>query len=216
MQHHHAYILFANSLEESLLPIAYKVPSMDVFHVNTQRLSIDEVRSLTTLSLQRPFEGDTRVFIIVTKDIAIEAQNALLKLFEEPPLHARFFLVLPSTAFLLPTLRSRVAVFENDSDSDSDSEGVVVSDADKNDVFASFLSMNHAERMLAISDHTKEKDPVWIEAILRGCERWAHMHAQTHTSMLTGILMVRQYIDSKGASAKMLLEELALLLPYKE
>ncbi len=212
MQHHHSFIVFANSLEESALPLAYKVPSMDIFHVNVPRLAIDDVRSLTTLSLQRPFEGDIRVFVIATKDIAIEAQNALLKLFEEPPSHARFFLVVPVTIFLLSTLRSRLASF----DRTEDIEIEIAREADKNDAFASFLSASYAERIVTIGDHTKEKDPVWIEAILRGCEDWAHSHARTHTAMLTGILIVRNYIDSKGASSKMLLEELALLLPYKE
>ena len=202
---HHAYVLFANSLEESVLPEHLRSASTDIVHVIVPRLSIDEVRSLTALSVQRPFEGDIRVFVIVASDIAIEAQNALLKLFEEPPKHVVFYVVVPPTTFLLPTLRSRLVVLE-------DSKGGHTRDAT---AFTSFISSSYAERLNAIVEHTKEKDPVWIEAIVHGCESWAHEHIPKEQELLKALLLVRSYIDFKGASAKMLLEELALSLPYK-
>jgi len=42
--------------------------------------------------------------------LTIEAQNALLKTFEEPPLHTRIYLVSQGSATLLPTILSRCQV----------------------------------------------------------------------------------------------------------
>jgi DNA polymerase III delta prime subunit len=201
---HHAYLYFADGLEASTVPEEYKTQSVDVTHITSLRFSIDDARELTRTSQWQPFEGSARVFVIVTNDVAIEAQNALLKLFEEPPVHAQFYLVLKPSAFLLPTLYSRLSVAR-----------AIGTDAgaDSNPSFETFESSSYADRIATIAEKTKEKDSVWIEDIVRGCEVYTTRSLKNKTTLLQGLVFVRTSIGSKGASSKMLLEELALTLP---
>jgi len=205
MQTHHAYLVQATSLAQADIPERYKTPSVDTLHITRELFSIDDARELTVLAQNQPFADDTRVFVIVAHDIAVEAQNALLKLFEEPPTYARFYVVLGSTAFILPTLRSRLAQLE-----DNGTHAVL-----ENTAFASFKSASYGNRIAEIAEKVKQKDADWIESILQGYEEYASKPRDTNKTMLQNILFVRTYIRSKGASAKMLLEELALSLPIK-
>ena len=108
MNEHHAILIFADSLALSGIPDAYLEQGADVLHLIKDRFGIDDARELSEQASQTPFASSVRVFVIATNDVAVEAQNALLKLLEEPPQHARFYLILPPGSFLLPTLRSRL------------------------------------------------------------------------------------------------------------
>jgi DNA polymerase III delta prime subunit len=203
MQTHHALLLHADSLEVSTIQDEYKKQSADVLHFVRDRFSIDDARELSVFAAQTPFEAEVRVFVIAVKDIAIEAQNALLKLLEEPPSTARFYIVVPKTTLLLPTLLSRLSVQTD-----------IVESADTvNTHFESFLKSSYADRLLSIAEHTKEKDLPWIDAVLGGAESYASQMKDKDVQLYTAILFARKYIKTKGASAKMLLEELALCLP---
>jgi hypothetical protein len=204
MENHHASLVFAGSLESSSLPDEYKKQTTDVLHFVRERFSIDDARELSSLSLQTPFEAKKRTFVLIVKDIAVEAQNALLKLFEEPPVHAQFYIVAPSTLVLLPTLRSRLRIEDPRID-----EGL------PNESFSAFKKASYADRMAIIALKTKEKDRMWITEILLGCELECSKDAALHAELLKSLVFVRRYIETKGASAKMLLEEIALQMPVQ-
>lgn len=53
-------------------------------------------------------EAENKYLILVAKGYRVEAQNALLKILEEPPRHIVFIVVAPSKTALLPTIRSRL------------------------------------------------------------------------------------------------------------
>ncbi len=200
---HHAYLVHASSIETAHIPEHYKTQTADITHIVVDRFSIEQARKLTELAQGQAFEvRGMRVFVIAAQDIAIEAQNALLKLFEEPPQGVVFYLVLPKTSFVAATLLSRLCVVQ------VELAGV---DADTNDTFASFVSASYAERLATIADKTKEKDYLWIEQIVTGAEHVAI--ASKKVVLLQTIVLIQTHIRTKGASAKMLLEELALLLP---
>ncbi len=55
-------------------------------------------------------EESTKHLIIVATTYRIEAQNALLKLLEEPPRNIVFILIAKSKTALLPTIRSRMQI----------------------------------------------------------------------------------------------------------
>lgn len=59
-----------------------------------------------------PYEACCKIFIIHEADRMLSySANALLKTFEEPPLHTKIILLTHSPASLLPTVRSRCAPF---------------------------------------------------------------------------------------------------------
>ncbi len=205
MQEHHAYILFADSIAVSELPTEYQTPSTDVFHTTEDVFSIGSARELTVLSVQKPFQSDTRVFVIEAKSIAHEAQNALLKLFEEPPAHAQFFLIVPATIFLLPTLRSRLMELEP-----KNGEKV-----EQTKTLTLFLELTYGQRIALVTQKTKDKDAVWVETLLSEAERTYGQEPLRNKDVLQKIIFIRTYSSVRGSSLKMLLEELALSLPKK-
>lgn len=207
MNSHHANLVFADSLSDAALPASYKTASADVVHFAADRFSIDDARELSRLAELRPFEpGANRVFILIAKDIAIEAQNALLKLLEEPPQYVLIYVVVSKTTYLLPTLLSRLSV---ETPKDAISEVPMYED------FKAFTKSSYAERLSQIALKTKEKDSPWIENILQGCEAFCAQAPLKNAKILETIIFIRSYIGTKGASSKMLLEELALLMDAK-
>ena len=59
----------------------------------------------------RPNEGRSKVYIF-PQELNPQAQNALLKLIEEPPAYAAFLFLTPDPERLLPTVRSRCQMFQ--------------------------------------------------------------------------------------------------------
>ncbi len=71
-------------------------------------ITVAMARSIRSNAFVNPVEGDTRVFIIPEADrLGEEAQNALLKILEEPPVFDRFVLCTENASALLNTIRSR-------------------------------------------------------------------------------------------------------------
>jgi DNA polymerase III delta prime subunit len=69
---------------------------------------IDEVRQLQNLLKLKPYDGGYRMTVIKNADYAtLPAQNALLKLLEEPPIKNIIILVSVSAEKLLGTIQSR-------------------------------------------------------------------------------------------------------------
>lgn len=86
----------------------------DLFEYNTANLrGIDTIRAINDNCRYLPMLGDVRVYILdevhrQTKD----AQNALLKLLEDPPSHVYFILCTTDPEQLLPTVRGRCHTFQ--------------------------------------------------------------------------------------------------------
>lgn len=76
-----------------------------------QSIGIEQVREMRAEAAYGPYEGQYRVYILTPAERLLpEAQNALLKLFEEPPPRTVLVLVGESPTALLPTVLSRVQV----------------------------------------------------------------------------------------------------------
>jgi len=71
-------------------------------------VSVELIRQLQADAYVRPNEGIKKVYLIPrAMDMTDNAQNALLKLIEEPPSYAVFLLLTNNAEKLLPTVRSR-------------------------------------------------------------------------------------------------------------
>lgn len=85
----------------------------DITKISVQQgkesLSVKIIKDLKTDIYILPNESDKRVFIIYdAHKMTIQAQNALLKMLEEPPLHVVFILITENENMLLATIISRV------------------------------------------------------------------------------------------------------------
>ncbi len=76
---------------------------------------IDSVRAVRQEAYIRPSEAESRVFLLHNvQNMTAQAQNALLKIVEEPPKSVYFVMTCENKSTLLPTLLSRVAVLTVD------------------------------------------------------------------------------------------------------
>lgn len=83
---------------------------LDYFEVTPQKkqISIDQIREIKRHIWQKPAKAKVKFVVVKDADMLTqEAQNALLKLLEEPPSHAVIVLSTQRKQQLLPTIRSR-------------------------------------------------------------------------------------------------------------
>lgn len=69
-------------------------------------VSVKIIRDVRDQMFIRPNEGSKKIYMIA-QDLAVEGQNALLKILEEPPEYGVFLLISNNPEMLLPTVRSR-------------------------------------------------------------------------------------------------------------
>lgn len=81
----------------------------DIFVVGRDKTAaIADVRELIRRSTLKPNDSDKQIFIVCNAGkLREDSQNALLKLFEEPPESVAMFLLTESRSSLLPTVLSR-------------------------------------------------------------------------------------------------------------
>ncbi len=84
---------------------------------------IDSVRAVRQEAYVKPSESESRVFLLHNvQNMTAQAQNALLKIVEEPPGTVYFVMTCENKATLLPTLLSRVSVISLDDGGATDTE----------------------------------------------------------------------------------------------
>ncbi len=200
--HHHA-LLLVGDYEACLaeIPEADRTGA-DAERIVTDTLGIDEARALSVRAASRPVEHTKRTFIIACAQITTEAQNALLKTFEDPPKTAQFYLIVPRLSVLLPTLRSRLQL------------AFASEDAAMSDTVKKFLRASYADRLEQIAALHKAKDAAGMRALIEDVERTvAAAPSPKKAAYLEDVALVSQYAEIRGASHKMLLEHLALSVP---
>lgn len=196
---HHAN-LFVGSREWALklIPETDTIQGPDVSVMHYERMSIANVRTLIHESNLRPIAREYRTFIISCDSILHEAQNALLKLFEEPNAHTLFYIILPREDMLLPTLRSRLHVY------------AIETEFSGQNAFESFLKLSYIDRLSTITKKLGEEDMEWVRELVRGLALYAH--EKRNAALIRESLSLESYININGSSKKMLLEHLALTL----
>ena len=191
-------------------------------------LSVEDARRVSELAAGAPFAGSTKIVIIAATRAYHEAQNALLKLFEEPPPGTYLFLVLPTLGSLLPTLRSRVQILKHEAQSTrarrSLGEGGKSQTKTKHEINPAeeFIQASKEKRTAMIKKLTSGKDEEERRelreealAIVNGIEAVAYERgiAKADAALLSDIATLRGYLHDRSAPVRMILEHLSLVLP---
>lgn len=219
---HHAYCLIGgDSVHEELLATLknnHKISAAgnaDFFDRRYTSFTIADARELKSQAESRPISSSgRRIFILTMNGIIAEAQNALLKLLEEPNERSHFFLIIPSAHLLLPTVKSRL-LFIGDKD--------VASRGYNKDVIAQakeFIAMPLAKRLDFIKSFmeeiTKEKRPKQDAVdLLKALEQIVYekgVKEKSNIPKLEAVLLAEKYATDRAPSLKMLLEYVALNL----
>lgn len=73
-----------------------------------RNITVDQIRGVVTDAYTKPYESEKKVYIIAYgDDMNEQAQNAFLKVLEEPPEYAVFVILAENNESLLQTIRSR-------------------------------------------------------------------------------------------------------------
>jgi hypothetical protein len=165
---------------------------------------VDDARELINLQNRKHKSGELSVFVVDCGNINTSAQNALLKIFEEPIEGNYFFLTLPQSNVLLPTLLSRSQVINSDFQAQSDYPS-----------YEEILKMNIKKRMSLVNsmidDLKKEKITKsdlkkFLNQILEQMNQKVLDGDSDIVSKALHINEINSYIDSSGASVKSILE----------
>lgn len=180
----------------------------DFYHEKFETFGINESRALKDRHSSKGYREDSkRIFIIEISNITHEAQNALLKIFEEPHENSHFFIVMPSAELLLPTLRSRLFILSREMD---------IQDYENDKEIKDFLKLSKKEKIDYVDDIAKrisdeEIDKSYAINFLNNLSIVLYQDKEKNKSSLKAIIKVLDYINDRGASIKQLLEYIALL-----
>ncbi|MCR4334206.1 MAG: hypothetical protein NUV47_00515 [Patescibacteria group bacterium] len=201
---HHAYCIEGNRddilkelhrfLEEDFQIKLFGNPDLWVRQYDT--LTIDDSREIKEFHLSKSFdESSKKIFIISTNFITREAQNALLKIFEEPFSGNHFFIITPSSEIFMPTLRSRLMF------------SPFLSTLKINDNAKKFIKLAISERLAMTKLIVEKMDAI---EFINGIER--ELVAKKDFRHIEEIIKFKNYLSDRAPSVKMILEHVALIV----
>jgi DNA polymerase III delta prime subunit len=211
---HHAYVVRGGeikALEKARCFAARQLslsgssnPDIQILHYGL--LSVDDVRKIANTVYQSALSNQ-KVVIVYAGRIFHEAQNALLKICEEPPAGVTIIIGTPSLGQLLPTLRSRLLSLPEDTVQKDERTNSSVSQTPASE----FLSLSTADREKYIAkllDRTKsDKEEVKQGARGEAAELVAGITEQAHDSFL------HEGNSQRKADLQAFLEDLTVFIP---
>jgi len=208
---HHAYGIETQSLLISDIRAFFDREDFSyVFDQHYGTFKIDDARSIRSLQSEKTERGS--IFILGFDRITTEAENALLKVLEEPTADTYFILLFPYAKNLLPTLQSRLSVhsFEKEGGRDM-SENPLGS-------YDTFQKMNLKERFDHIQSLVKAKDSKLEKShvleLLNQAEDSVSTNKPMDTNRIKEILFLKKSLASSSSpSVKMILDHLAIITP---
>ncbi len=172
-----------------------------------EKFGIDEARALIEHGALKS-TGSRALFVVATSSITSEAQQALLKLLEEPQQGTIFVLLVPH-GILLPTLRSRCMQLPL----------TVEMSASTANTAREFLSWPYKKRSdwIAVTLKKEEDDSrEYVRAFLNDLEAELYKRIEDGKDIRDGLQEIahfRQYLGDRSPSLKMILEHFAATLP---
>lgn len=219
---HHAYLI--EGVYEKILPeILEFIQKMDIKVVNNpdfcnmsyDSFKIEDARNLKSKSLEKAFSSKKKIYVVTANNFLIEAQNTLLKMFEEPIENTHFFIIVPDIDVLLKTLVSRFYLIKGDRDL-----SVEIKNAEK------FVSLPYKDRIIFIKDLLQGTDDTEITRdtpkskaliFLNALEIFLHKKYLEknvkNIDFFEQIFKVREFLRQPGSSTKSLMESVALTIP---
>lgn len=220
---YHSYVLEGNPEEIVYLLRIYleergdiNKNSPDVILNLYDAFNIEDGHKIKEWHKNRGVDGKKKICIIGAKFINREAEQALLKITEEPTENTHMFLVVPDASLLLGTILSRVHLIKN-LKNDNKFEDKIASD---------FIKANPQERIEKVTDIIKEFKNnensgglrYYAISLLNGIERIIYENWKKDLNnkdlkfILDELKNCRGFLSTPGAAVKMILEHIALVI----
>lgn len=226
---HHAYLIEGSheevwsDLKSYLEEMGIKTEgNPDFSFLVFDTFKIDDARNIKSFSSEKSFapeEGKTnakKILVVSANNFLQEAQNTLLKMFEEPNQDSHFFLITPDRNLLLKTLQSRFYFISYPRSTSS-----YVKEVEE------FIKMNIHQRIDFLKENFTSKDDEEgelssrtraslflnsLEDVLNN-KIFKKENKVYPTETFEQIFTAREYLRQNGTSPKSLLEGVALSMP---
>lgn len=211
---HHSFLvsLEGKATQEEVLE-ALKVQAENLFEKGptlvqkflTDSFSIELAREVKAAQDNRTVKDEHRFIFIGFSSITPQAQNALLKVLEEPSKNTYFFILSPNRSLILDTVRSRCVDLE-----------ICPSEDEEARLQESFLAKNSKERLEIVKKLLSERSLVdsFYSNLEQEIARLKDRREFSSKKMRQLLSKSKYYAQSGSPAAKYLLEELALSLPH--
>jgi hypothetical protein len=198
IENHHAYFIVG---EKEVIPILHYFLAKklnftvegnpDYWSTDVETFGIEESRHLKDAHSKKALRG-RKIFVVKTKFITNEAQNALLKILEDPS--------------------PRFMIIKKTGSEKSDKDAKFKFDAEQ------FLSFNQSTRIKLLSKIIKDKDKESVLKVIDSLEKVLRdrnypFSLNDSRKVFELLFKSREYAYSRAASPKMILENLSLSLP---
>src|SRR3989344_4862653 len=238
---HHAYLI--EGKREEIVPELFEFISSlgintnansDFVHMSLDSFKIEDARNLRSYAAEKSFSlghssstGEVfakKIFIISANHFLLEAQNSLLKMFEEPIKNTHFFLIVPDTNFFLKTLISRfyvISVRQDLAEETKDAEKFISMPLKSRIDFIKNLLIepeeeNEEGNEIVVLDSTRSKALKFLNALELVLHQKQLMSKMPFDiSCFKHFFKVREFLRMPGSSVKTLMESVALVIPEK-
>ena len=229
---HHAYLI--EGARDEIIPeiLAFcenlnikTFGNPDFCHIVVDNFKIDEAFDLRSMSSNKSFSAGKKIFIICVNSFSLDAQNVLLKMFEEPIENTHFFLIAPDVNALLKTFISRFYFISTRQD--------LAEEIEKAEKFIAMPLQNRIDFIKELFIAPEEEDEAGNEIIALDSPRSKALRFLNMLEFITSkavfdknlskpafdmsffghFFKVREFLRMPGSSAKTLMESVALVVP---
>jgi DNA polymerase III delta prime subunit len=190
--------------------------SPDVICQTYESFTMDDTGQIKDWHSRLGVSNGKKICIIATKFINHEAEQSLLKIIEEPSLNTHFFIIIPDSSVLLQTIISRVHVVKKKEYQNNEMQRFVLN----------FLSISPTERIKKVAEiieKNKDKENsgqlrYYATSFVNEIESEIYKKFKKDKNnkhiqfILEELQKARGYLSTPGASVKMILEHLALVI----
>lgn len=166
-----------------------------------ETFKIDDARAVRSLQNEKTDLGS--VFIIGFNQITNDAENALLKILEEPTENTFFILLFPFAKNLLPTLRSRLMIHTL--------EGEAKTSDNPLESFRAFSACSLSERFDLIQKNVKGKESIVTKTHVLELLNQAEASFEKPSKITEVLFLKKCLMSSTSPSVKMILDHLAMI-----
>jgi hypothetical protein len=241
---HHAYLI--EGAQEEIVPEIFMFMKKlgvetsnnpDFYNISVDSFKIEDARNLKSIQYEKGFTNGKKIFIISSNNFLLEAQNTLLKIFEEPIENTHFFIILPNVDILLKTLISRFYLIRTKLNLDDDLKKAekfismpiknridfikeLIKEVEEDEDNTAIEKQSNRSKSLNFLNalevvlHSKKNHLINSSGLtLPGVPVGAHIVQNSSNDFFYQIFKVREFLSQPGSSIKSLMESIALIVP---
>lgn len=235
---HHAYLLEGEkdaifpSLVSLLESFGFKLEgNPDFFNLSLDTFKIKDVEILKSANSQSAVLGGKKILIISVNFLTFDSQGALLKILEEPSSNSHFFMIVPNLNSISKTLASRLNVIKTRSGSDlefkKEAEAFIkMSKKERVEFIKVFLGKFKKEKeekeddeeevpeeSFFLENSARSESLKFLNSLEESLYNKIKGDTPRYSEVFEEIWNSRSLLSNPGVSAKMIMENVALVIP---